>query len=112
MVPGQERAHFAPLLAAADSRGSDAILRSQVLRDDSTQELPYPAFAWEWEATPFYKWASPQHINILEFVACFNWYRSHTNSKDFHSLRMWHVFDSRVVACIVTKGRTSSRALN
>ena len=71
MVPGQERTHFASLLAAADSRGSDAILRAQVLRDDSAQELPYPAFAWEWETTQSYKWVSLQHINILDFVAFF-----------------------------------------
>eukprot|EP00959_Pyramimonas_sp_CCMP1952_P133654 2794804-Pyramimonas_sp.AAC.1 len=93
----QDRAHLAAPLAAADSRASDAILRSHALRDDSTLEPPHRAFAWEREATQFYKWAPPQHINILECVAFFIWYRSHTSSKGFHYLRMWHVFDSRVV---------------
>ena len=52
------------------------------------------------------------HINVLELTAFLNYMRSRAGSVDFHGKRIFNVFDSRVAACVVAKGRSSSKVLN
>jgi hypothetical protein len=111
MTPGNESNHLKLLLSRGDFRGSDVLLSSQVLVSGSRQLAPYPAFAWAWKSVQSYKWAQSQHINVLEFIALFNYIRSIVTSSRIHSHRLFHVLDSRVSSCIVAKGR-SSRLLN
>ena len=49
---------------------------------------------------------------MLEFIAFLNFVRKRVGSLDFLEKRFFHVFDSRVVSCVVAKGWSSSRLLN
>ena len=83
-------------------------LRDSTITNGSRQVVPYPAMAWAWRSVQSYAWRTPQHINILELIAFFNYLRACLKKADVHSSRFIHVFDSRVVSCIVAKGRSSS----
>lgn len=109
---GGEMDHLKDLLRSCDHRGSDVRLASQVLLDGCRQEVPYPAFIWKWKATQSYPWRQTQHINALEFAAFLLYCRSQSETLSHHHTRFFHVFDSRVVSCIVAKGRSSSKLLN
>ena len=56
--------------------------------------------------------ASIARRGALEFAAFLNYVRSQVTSTRFHHRRFFHIFDSRVVACIAAKGRSSSKLLN
>ena len=53
-----------------------------------------------------------QHINVLELLAFFNYLRAWSASPAAHGLRYFHIVDSRVCACVLAKGRSSSHSLN
>ncbi|CAK0908038.1 unnamed protein product, partial [Prorocentrum cordatum] len=112
MRRGAEIEHLKAMLKRADYRGSDVRLTTGALVDGCRQDVPYPAFCWEWTTAQSYGWKAPQHINALESTAFFNYVRSQAGSKDFHKRRFCHIFDSRVVSCVVAKGWSSSRLLN
>ena len=112
MVKGEETAHLRQLLRVADAKGSDVRLCSQTILDGSRQEFPYPAFAWSWTSIQCYPWKQRQHINILEFIAFFNYFREVVKYPGIHGHRLFHILDSRVSSCVATKGRSSSKALN
>ena len=88
------------------------IIATQVLVDGCRQEVPYPAMCWQWRSIQSYPWKHPQHINALELTAFLNFVRKRVGSKDFHHKRFFHIFDSRVSACVAAKGRSSSKVLN
>ena len=112
MQAGGELTHLTSMARAADYRGSDVHLLTQTLVEGCRQAIPYPAFAWDWKEVQAYRWAQTQHINALEFAAFLTFVRSRAGSVDFHKKRFFHVFDSRVISCVVAKGRSSSRLLN
>ena len=109
---GQELTHLHRLVAASDGRGSDVVISTGLLRDAEVQLVPYPAFCWDWHPVQTYRWHNSQHINSLEFLACFNFLRHMVNCLDNHNLRFVHVLDSRVISCVISKGRSSSIVLN
>ena len=49
---------------------------------------------------------------MLELIAFFNYLRACVLKVDCHSKRFLHVVDSRVVSCVLAKGRSSSSKLN
>ena len=111
MVPGQEVEHLKLLLRFVDHRGAQ--VRMHLLGDAaSTQLIPYPCFGWQWESVQAYAWKHEQHINILEFIALFNYLRSLSNKRHLQHLRLFHVLDTKVVCGVLGKGRSSSRRLN
>lgn len=112
MVPGQELAHLNSLYRHIDLRGSDVRLDISCVLNSGRQDMPYPAFAWEWSVVQAYPWAVPQHINVLELIAFFNYLRGVINRAGFNSVRFFHVLDSMVASAVVAKGRSSSRILN
>ena len=112
MKRGAEIEHLRGLLREADYRGSDVRLSTGELVDGCRQDLPYPACAWKWKTVQAYPWRQTQHINVLEFTAFLIYVRSLADSLSFHNKRYFHVFDSRVVACVAAKGRSSSKVLN
>ena len=112
MKRGAELLHLQGLLREADYKGSDVRLSTGELVDGCRQHLPYPAFAWKWKTVQAYPWRQAQHINVFEFTAFLIYVRSLADSLSFHNKRFFHVFDSRVVACVVAKGRSSSKVLN
>ena len=112
MEPGAESEHLHELLRMGDFRGTDVVLASQTILDSTRQVVPYPAFAWKWRTVQGYPWKQMHHINALEFTAFLNYVRSIVVNPATHSLRCFHVLDSRVSSCIVAKGRSSSRLLN
>ncbi|CAK0803465.1 unnamed protein product [Prorocentrum cordatum] len=109
---GDELAHLRSLLRQADYKGSDVRLVTGELVDGCRQELPYPAIAWDWRTVQAYPWQQHHHINVLEVVAYLTYLRLLSESALFHGVRYFHIFDSKVVACVVAKGRSSSRVLN
>ena len=111
MEPGNEASHLVNLLRYVDHKGADVKLNLSVVAV-SKQDFPYPAFAWQWETVQAYKWKVSQHINVLELAAFLNYVRSKRNSKHLFGLRWVHVFDSRVVSCVIAKGRSSSKRVN
>ena len=111
MSLGNEAAHLANLHAFLDLRGSDVRLDSGSILEAARQAVPYPAFAWQWQCIQSYAWTQPQHINVLELLAFFNFLRQFT-AKSGRSVRFYHVLDSRVCSCVLAKGRSSSKLLN
>ena len=109
---GKELEHLQELLRWVDYRGSDVRLDRRGEGPSPQQFVPYPAFLWEWEVVQHYPWHQAQHINVLEYIAFSNYLRSLSNKTNCHSHRFFHIFDSRVVASVVAKGRSSSRRLN
>ena len=65
-----------------------------------------------WCEVQCYAWDSTQHINVLELSAVFNFVRYAVRVYGWHQLRLVHVVDSRVVSCVLAKGRSSSKLLN
>ena len=112
MREGREQQHLSDMLRRADYKGSDVRLVSGELVDGCRQELPCPAGAWDWFTVQAYPWRQSQHINVLEFIAYITYIRSLAASTCCHGVRYFHIFDSRVVACVVAKGRSSARVLN
>ena len=111
MRPGGEVDHLRHLLRFADRRGGEIRL-SLLDKAGGQQLLPNPAFVWKWKAVQSYEWYHEQHINVLEFVALFNYLRSLSNKRNLQHLGLFHVMDSKVVCGICSKGRSSSRRLN
>ena len=109
---GRETEHLKRLVQFADANGSDVRLDIQVILEGSRQMAPYPAFIWAWRPCQSYPWNQAQHINILEFIAFLNYFRSISTSLAAHSRRMVHILDSRVCSCVLAKGRSSSKVLN
>ena len=112
MVRGREVEHLNLLYRVIDSRGSDVRLNSGAVLDGVRQLAPYPAFAWQWTSVQSYRWVSPQHINVLELLACFNYLCFLVTRPNGRCCRIFHILDSRVSSCVLTKGRSSSRILN
>ena len=112
MRPGLEASHLQSLFTLLDMRGSDVKLDTVTVVEGGRQLVPYPAIAWDWKSIQSYRWQTPQHINVLELLAFFNYIRAWTVHKDARSVRFFHVLDSRVSSCVIAKGRSSSKLLN
>ena len=112
MKAGKEGEHLNYVLKYCDFRGSEVSLRDGTVCEGGRQEIPYPAMAWAWKSVQAYAWHSSQHINVLELVAFFNYLRACSIKADSHSCRFIHILDSRVVSCVLAKGRSSSVKLN
>ena len=108
MYSGGEIQHLHFILQNVDFRGSEVSLRDSTVLEGGRQTIPYPAPAWEWKCVQTYAWQQPQHINVLELLAYFNYLRMYVMKPRNHSHRFLHVFDSRVCSCVVAKGRSSS----
>jgi hypothetical protein len=80
--------------------------------DGCVQLVPDPAIAWDLKCAQSYAWRSPQHINVLELIAVLNYFRAWLCDGGNRSIRTLHVVDSRVVSCVIAKGRSSSIMLN
>lgn len=76
MVPGAELEHLLSLYRSIDLRGSDARLDAGQVLHAGRQTMPYPSFAWEWTMVQSYSCAVPQHINVLELIACLKLFSS------------------------------------
>ena len=111
MQTGTEASHLQDLLRLVDYRGADVRLDMSWVAE-SRQDIPYPAFCWRWKTTMAHKWATTQHINILEFIAVLNYVRKKSCSTSAHGVRFLHVLDSRVAAGVLARGRSSSKRLN
>ena len=109
--PGNEASHLELLLRHVDHRGSDVRLDG-VQVGISRSLVPYPAFIWNWSSKQVYPWMSVQHINVLEAIAFFNYLRSKSKNRCFHSLRFFHILDSTVAAAAIARGRSPSIRLN
>ena len=111
-VRGKEAEHLAYVLEFCDFRGSEVSLRDGTISEGNRQLIPYPAIVWAWRSVQAYIWHQPHHINVLELVAFFNYFRACVRKPENHSSRILHVVDSRVASCVIAKGRSSSSNLN
>ena len=109
---GKEAAHLRHILQFCDFRGSEVSLRDETVNEGSRQIIPYPAIVWEWKSVQSYEWRQTHHINVLELIAFFNYLRSWVSKPEHHGCRLLHVVDSRIVSCVLAKGRSSSCKLN
>jgi hypothetical protein len=66
---------------------------------------------WSWKCIHGYPWKNEAHINKLELLAAVNAVQWRTRKAQRLCSRFIHLVDSQVVGAILTKGRTSSRAL-
>ena len=112
MVRGRESEHLLHVLEFCDFRGSEVSLRDGTVNEGDRQVIPYPAIVWAWRSVQSYTWRQPQHINVLELVAFLNYLRACVRKPSNHSSRCLQVVDSRVVSCVIAKGRSSSCKLN
>ena len=103
--------HLKMLIRLIDHRGSDVRLETGTVAV-TRQDIPYPAFCWKWRCVMAYPWRQTQHINLLEFISLLNYLRHLVTSAKCHGFRMVHILDSRVVAGVVSRGRSSSKRLN
>jgi len=109
---GKEVHHWKHILKSCDFRGSEVSLRDGTVIEGTRQVIPYPAMVWEWHSVQAYAWREPQHINVLELAAFFNYLRACVRKPENHCSRILHVLDSRVASCVIAKGRSSSCRLN
>lgn len=72
MTLGNEIRHLHLLHSQLDTRGSDIRVETGEILRGGRQLAPYPAVAWDWRLFQSYRWQVPQHINVLELLACFN----------------------------------------
>ena len=112
VVRGKETSHLLHVLQFCDFRGSEVSIRDCTISEGNRQVNPYPAMVWNWRSVQSYRWQQPNHINVLELVAFFNYLRTCVRKPESHSFRIWHVLDSRVASCVIAKGRSSSNKLN
>ncbi len=112
MCPGGEVLHLKGLLDLVDFRGSDVRLDTGAVLEGSRQPIPYPAICWDWSVVQAYSWKQSQHINVLELLAFYNYFKSLASFSPLHGHRLLHVLDSRVCSCVLSKGRSSSKLLN
>ena len=66
------------LCAILDLRDSVVRVESGEVLEGGRQLVPYPAIAWGWRSVQSYRWQAAQHINVLELLACFNYFRVET----------------------------------
>ena len=71
---GREAEHLRSLLDVVDFKGSDVRLETGSILEGVRQPIPYPAPVWQWQVVQSYPWKQTQHINVLELVACFNYF--------------------------------------
>ena len=109
---GGEFEHLVHVLQFCDFRGSEVSIRDGTVSEGNRQVIPYPAMVWAWKASQSYAWQQPNHINVLELIAFFNYIRACVRKPENHSSRILHVLDSRVASCVIAKGRSSSNKLN
>ena len=111
MQPGAETEHLKLLVRFADHRGSEVRVGLATGSHDG-HLFPYPAFAWQWSTVSTYSWHHEQHINVLEFIAFLNYARTLSRKTHLQHMRLFHVFDSKVVCGVLGKGRSPSKRLN
>ena len=100
------------MLRTRSFKGADVRLESGDIIGGSHQPVPYPAIVWDWRCVQSYAWNQSGHINVLELLAFLNYLKKVTADERQHSSRILHVLDSNVSACVVAKGRSSSRLRN
>jgi len=68
--------------------------------------------SWTWKVLMSYAWKEKNHhINVLEMVAVLDLLRKQVRHPKGHQLRMIVLVDNQVALSVLTKGRTSARAL-
>ena len=113
MERDQERPHLLWMARQVGLKGTDVRLMVPVEEADMREVLaPYPAFRWLWRNLMAWKWAAPQHINILEVSAFLAELRRRVRDPTGMQQRYLHIVDSMVTYFAVTKGRSSSLRIN
>ncbi len=100
------------LLGLSDFKGADSCLLSNEFVGSEPTCIPYPAFLWRWASVQSCAWKHAPHKYVLEDVAVFNFVRLLARRHALHGHRLMHVVDSKVVAAVLAKGRSSSGILN
>lgn len=96
----------------SDPRGSDVRLDIGVpYRSGAWPRAALPTRAWSWTVIHGYGWRDEEHINLLEFRAAFNCLKWRTRGKNGLRRRFLHLLDSQVCVSVLTRKRSSSKAL-
>ena len=113
MKPGQEGEHLADLGRHVGLKGTDIrLVATKESKSGREVMTPYPAFQWFWRTMMAYRWATSQHIKVLEMTAILAELRRRARSAFCFKTRYVHVIDSMVCYWALGKGRSSSTRLN
>ena len=97
----------------ADPRGSDIRLNPGTLFENRAwPRQSIPMGFWKWSTIQSYEFHIPEHINLLEQRAHFNYLRRRATQPDRYRSRFLEIFDNQVITAVNTKGRSSSIRLN
>ena len=88
-ICGKESRHLLHVMEFCDFRGSEVSLRDGTVSEGNRQVIPYPAMVWAWRSVQAYTWQQPQHMNILELVAFFDYARACVRDPGSHSNRVF-----------------------
>ena len=105
MKPGQEGEHLADLGRHVGLKGTDIrLVATKESKSGREVMTPYPAFQWFWRTMMAYRWATSQHINVLEMTAILAELRRRARSALCFKTRYVHVIDSMVCYWALEKG--------
>lgn len=100
------------LLRRVNHTGSDVRISSGAILNPKN----YPRQSsctdwWNWEKVFAYKWGKADHINNLEVRAIIHSIEWRIRHLKECQVRIFHLTDSYVAMCVISKGRSSSRML-
>ena len=101
-------------MSHVDARGSDVRITSgELMSPCRIARQHVDTRWWSWKTAASWKWQfSADHINALEARAALTELKRRSRSADRMHHRYLHLLDSAVTIGLLTKKRTSSRALN
>eukprot|EP00435_Cladocopium_sp_Y103_P052810 s1149_g16.t1 len=100
-------------LRKVELRGSDIRLDSNVIyRPGVCARCSIDPRKWIWQHGRAFRWRKPAHINLLELRAALAALQWRGRRRKYHSLRTMILLDSQAVLAVLTKGRSSSKAIN
>ena len=100
------------LLTRVNHTGSDVRIASgELLNPKAHPRQGVQRDWWNWQPSFSVKWHQKEHINILELRSIFLAVKYHVTHLNNAQFRIFHISDSYVCLSIISKGRTSSKAL-
>eukprot|EP00435_Cladocopium_sp_Y103_P054778 s889_g18.t1 len=100
-------------LRKVELRGSDIRLDANVIYKPGTcPRCSIDPRKWKWKHGRAFRWKAPAHINLLELRAALAAIQWRGRRRKYHSVRTLILLDSQAALAVLTKGRSSSKAVN
>ena len=108
----RKKLHLRALLRLADHRSAGVVFHAGSFQVGLRQEIPFPAYRWNWVVGASFRFSAIQRINQLELYAILQTFRTRVRTPSTMHQRFMHILDSRVAQGVLSKGRSSSIRLN